>query len=363
MEKPLKVVFLLEDLCYGGTQRQNLELALRLDRRRFNPALLTLTGPTDMDDRAGDLELRHLGLDRKVPPLFFAALGKKLAALRPDILVPCTALPNIWGRVWGRLLGVPVIVGTCRGGGAPARQHERLLWRLAHHIVCNSQASVEAMAAIGAPRERLTLINNGLDTERFAPGAAKSPDDRPLIACVARLAEDKNHKLLLRAFDLARKEIPGARLALVGEGPAQASLLRFAAGLPSETRDAIEWAGASADPLPWYQKADIFALSSQREGQPNVILEAMSCALPVCATAVGGIPDLVAHGETGLLSPDGDAAAFAANLVRLMKDRAAARAMGLAGREKAAASHSYNKMVEKHERLFERLYANRDNRP
>lgn len=362
MDRPLKTVFLLEDLCYGGTQRQNLELALRLDRRRFNPAILTLTGQTDLDGEAADLEVRHLGASRKAPPLFFAALGKKLAALAPDILVPCTALPNIWGRIWGRILRLPVIVGTCRGGGAPARQHERLLWRLADHIVCNSQASVEAMRAIGVPGERLTLINNGLDTEHFTPGAEKTCGSGPLIVCVARLAEDKNHKLLLQAFDLAKKIIPGARLALVGEGPAEGALRKFAAALPADTQAAIEWAGASADPLPWYQKADIFALSSLREGQPNVILEAMGCALPVCATDVGGIPALVRSGETGLLSPTGDAAAFAANLVRLLQNPEEARAMGRAAREKAAASYSYNTMVETHESLFERLYTGRKNR-
>lgn len=359
MERPLKTVFLLEDLCYGGTQRQNLELALRLDRRRFNPVLLTLTGPTDLDGAAEGLEVHHLGTGRKVPPLFFATLGKKLAALSPDILLPCTALPNIWGRIWGKILGAPVIVGTCRGGGAPARQHEKLLWRLADHIVCNSQASVEAMTARGVPEDRLTLINNGLDTDHFRPAEKSQPGQQ--IVCVARLAEDKNHKLLLSAFAAVKREVPGARLALVGEGPAETSLRQFAASLPVDAQAAIEWAGAAADPLPWYQKADIFALSSQREGQPNVILEAMSCGLPVCATDVGGIPELTVNGQTGLLSPSGDAAAFAANLIRLLKEPEEARAMGHAGRE-AAAGHSYNKMVEKHERLFERLYAGRENR-
>ena len=80
MTIPQRILFFMEDLCYGGTQRQTLELARRLDRTRFTPVMLTLTGPTDLDEAARDagIELHHMGHDRKVPPLFFAALYSKL---------------------------------------------------------------------------------------------------------------------------------------------------------------------------------------------------------------------------------------------------------------------------------------------
>ena len=161
MPQTLRVLFLMEDLCFGGTQRQMLELARRLDRGRFTPVMLTLTGPTDLDAlaRQGGVELHHLGRSRRVPPLFFLRMARALRRLRPDVLVPCTALPNIWGRIWGRLawLGrakAPLVLGTCRGGGGPVRQHERWLWRLADELICNSQALREVLEDLGVPPVR-----------------------------------------------------------------------------------------------------------------------------------------------------------------------------------------------------------------
>ena len=129
MTRPLNVLFLMEDLCFGGTQRQTLELARRLDRKRFSPAMLTLTGATDLDSAARDagIGLTHLGASRSAAPFFFLRLAPALRRAAPDILVPCTALPNIWGRIGGRALVVPVVVGTCRCAGGTQRPHER--WR------------------------------------------------------------------------------------------------------------------------------------------------------------------------------------------------------------------------------------------
>ena len=97
MTRPLNVLFLMEDLCFGGTQRQTLELARRLDRKRFSPAMLTLTGATDLDSAARDagIGLTHLGASRSAAPFFFLRLAPALRRAAPDILVPCTALPNI----------------------------------------------------------------------------------------------------------------------------------------------------------------------------------------------------------------------------------------------------------------------------
>lgn len=353
MKKPVKVLFLLEDLCFGGTQKQNLELALRLDANQFAPSLLVFTGPTDLDGMASALPAFYLGSTRKVAPLFFLKLPKILAQLKPDILVPCTALPNIWGRIWGKFLKIPLVVGTCRGGGAQVRQHEQLLWRLADHIICNSYASMEALQKIGVPRKRMSYIANGLDTEYFKPAGYEFFSDAPVIVCVGRLAKDKNHTLLLAAFEKVCKKFPDVRLRLVGEGPEEKALKDFVShSMHPGARARVEFTGATMDPLKDYQQASIFAISSLREGQPNVVLEAMSSGLPVCATAVGGIPDLVKHGETGLLSSSGDADAFAENLIELLQNRDRARNMGQAGRAFVKAEFSFHAMVAAHEKLF-----------
>lgn len=352
MQKPLRILFLFEDLMYGGTQKQNLALALGLDRDLFSPAIATLSGPCDLDhetQKAG-VPLYHLGTGRKTPPLFFLRLGRLLKQLNPDILVPCTALPNIWGRLWGKLLHIPLIVGTCRGGGAPVRQHEWLLWRLAGHIVCNSPALLDVMQQKGVPGNHLSYIANGVDCDKFSPASTRP--EKPLILCVGRLAADKDHATLLRAFELVAAQNPDVRLRLVGEGPEEKHLRELAAELAPDAQRRIEFSGPSADPAPHYRQATIFALASIREGQPNVVLEAMSCGLAVCATAVGGIPALVTENSCGLLCAPGDHAALADNLLRLLSDPARAQAMGSRARQYIVNNFSFAAMIGAHQDLF-----------
>lgn len=356
MAHGMRILFLLEDLCYGGTQRQTLELAARLDRRRFVPVMLTLTGPTDLDGLAGHagIDVHNLGRDRRLAPFFFARLGTALRRLRPDVLVPCTALPNIWGRLWGRALGLPVL-GTVRGGGGPKRQHERFLWRLAQHIVCNSEALYDVLQRLGVPPGRLSHVPNGVDTDVFCAPASSLPVSArpPRLLCVARLAGDKDHPTLLRAFARVLERHPDAVLRLVGDGPEERRLRQWADAHPAGRR--VEFVPGRPDVREEYDGARLFVLSSVREGQPNVLLEAMSCGLPLCATAVGGIPRLITDGENGFLCGPGDDAALARQICRLLEDPPLGDRMGQAGRERAVRDFSFARMVAAHEALFERL--------
>lgn len=355
---PVNALFLLEDLCYGGTQKQTLELASRLNSDRFNVSLLTLTGPTDLDGVAWDRQLPpyHLGANRKVARLFPFRLAGALRRLKPDILITCTALPNIWGRIWGRILRVPVVIGTCRGGGALERQHEKQLWRLADHLICNSRPLAERLEKIGAPATRITFIPNGVDSVFFHPPVDKKPGQR--LLCVARLAEDKDHKTLLDAFALVAAELPEASLSLVGEGPKEKELKKHAAALPDGIRQRVEFCGADGDTAKYYANADVFCLSSLREGQPNAIMEAMACGLPVAATSAGGIPELVEDEKSGLLSPVGDAQALAHNILKILRNPDLGAAMGASGREIAERNFSFSAMVRAHENLFDSLWQN-----
>lgn len=356
----LRIVFVMEDLCYGGTQRQTLQLAQRLDRSRYTPVLLTLTGRTDLDDEAAasGIEVQHMGSGREVDTLFFLRLLHFLKALNPDVVVPCTAMPNIWGRIWGRWLKKVsrrprAVVGTVRGGGAPVRQHEKWLWRLCDHIICNSPELEATMREFGVPAEQLTCIANGVDTERFAPVGAAPSQRNPLIVCVARLCEDKDHETLIKAFEKVFAENNRARLRLVGDGPWHERIQQRIAA--SNAQYGMELLPGCADVRPHLAEARIFALSSVREGQPNVLLEAMASGLPVCATRVGGIPEVVADGENGLLSEAGDADALGKNLLALLDDGARLDAMGAKNRAKAVADYSFATMVSAHEAIFDKV--------
>jgi len=352
-----RTVFLLQDLCIGGTQRQILALAAGLDRARFAPELWTLSGPTELDATARELGLpvTHLG-DKALPGLgSFATLWRKLGRETPDLFFLCTALPNIWGRIVGRLRSLPLVLGSCRGGGAPTRQHERLLWRLTRHIVCNSTALVDVMAGLGVPRDHMSFIANGVDTRRFQPGNLPFSQREPIILCVARLVEDKDHACLLNAFAKLLGHMPEARLRLVGEGPLEAKVRARMAQAPLAGR--VELLPAATDVAACCRSAKVFTLSSRQEGMPNALLEAMSGGLPIVATRVGGIPFLLQK-KNGLMVLAGDAGGLAEGLLRVLREPDLAHNMGKAGRARAERDFSLGAMIAAHEKLFLRLLRN-----
>ncbi|MFZ2087979.1 MAG: glycosyltransferase, partial [Desulfobaccales bacterium] len=225
---PARLVFLLEDLEYGGTQRQALELARRLNRSRFQVELWVLRKGDDLAAVAEDYGLPVVWLARSgwVGPQSLFNLWRRLWQNPPDLLMLLTVIPNIWGRLWGRLARAPVIVGNCRGGAAPWRQHERWLWPCAHHILCNSQILKDLLVTrYGVPPERLTVVHNGVDTDFFQPPPEGRKNEGPaVLLSVARLVPDKDHDTLLAAFGQLAGRHPGAELWLVGNGPRRESL-------------------------------------------------------------------------------------------------------------------------------------------
>jgi colanic acid/amylovoran biosynthesis glycosyltransferase len=184
----------------------------------------------------------------------------------------------------------------------------------------------------GVPAAHLRVIPCGVDTARFRPnGAGASP---PWIVCVARLSPVKNHIVLLEACAALRASGLEFRCVLVGEGRTRPEIEAARARLGLE--DHVELVGAATQRavLSFWRRAAIAALSSDSEGVPVSLMEAASCGVPAVATAVGGVPELIDDGITGLLVPPGDSAAFAAALEVLLRDPGLASRLGAAARRK-----------------------------
>ena len=217
--RPLRVVFLLQDLLFGGTQRQTLELARHLDPARFQVEVWMLMAGDDLVPVAQSLDLPLVWLSRQawVSPVSLARLWRRLQSTPVDVLVLLTVVPNIWGRILGRLAGVPWIIGNCRGGAAPRRQHERWLWPLADHVICNSAAlKTQLSHHYRVPPARLTVIHNGVDLDYFQPQAAAPRGNPARVLSVARLVPDKDHQTLIRAFRLVAGDHPRRRIVAGG---------------------------------------------------------------------------------------------------------------------------------------------------
>ena len=349
MARPLRTVFLLQDLKFGGTQTQTVALAARLDPQRFQSEIWTLLSAGDLDP--GPTPLIELGHAPRVGPASLFRLWQQLRAARPDILVLMTVVPNIWGRVFGRLAGVPVIVGTCRGGGSARRQYERRLWRLADHVVCNAAFLKRDMArADSVPEERISVIANGVDTLHLQPSPLP---EKPVIFCAGRLIPLKDHLTLIAAFERLVQQRPEAELWIAGEGPLRARIAAAGSRLPAGSFRLLR---PQRDTGALLRSCTVFVLSScQDEGMPNVVLEAMASGRPVVATAIAGLDEIVEDGRTGILVPPRDSRALAGAILKLLDDRGLAARMGTAGRKRVLHSFSMEAMIAAYEALFAKL--------
>ncbi len=354
--RPARLVFLLQDLKFGGTQRQVLELARRLDPARFRVEIWLLAAGDDLLPlaRGWGLPLTWISRQEQVGPGALLNLWRHLRRGAPELLLPFTVVPNIWGRILGRLARVPGIVGNCRGGEAPRRQGERWLWPLAHHLVCNSASLKEVLSRrCGVPQGRISAIPNGVDTDYFQPaldGPRPSKNNPPVVLSVARMVPDKDHGTLIRAFALVAPDFPQARLWLVGEGSGLGGIEQLAQqSLPPGS---FRFIPPRQDLRPLFRQAGLLALSSRSESLPNVVLEAMAAGLPVAATAVGGVPEMVIPAQTGWLAPPGDPPALAAVLGRMLENPEQCRAMGRAARRRVVQDFSMSAMVSRYEEVL-----------
>jgi glycosyltransferase involved in cell wall biosynthesis len=334
-----------------------LDLACRLNPARFQVELWLLIARDDLVPVAQERGLPLIWLSRraKVGPESLINLWRRLKSTPLDLLALFTVVPNIWGRLLGRLARVPLIVGNCRGGHAPERQHERWLWPLADRIICNSSLLKATLTNHHKlPPARVTVIRNGVDTDYFQPPALPRPGPVKVLS-VARLVPEKDQDTLIRAFALVAAEHPQAELWLVGDGPRLAALQELARLTLAPGK--VRFFPGREDLRPLLQEAGIFVHSTLIDALPNVVLEAMAAGLPVVATRVGGLPEAVLPGKTGWLVPPRDAGALAAALSHLLGDGETRLAFGRAGRERAWRDFSFRAMVRQHEEIFHHLLA------
>jgi glycosyltransferase involved in cell wall biosynthesis len=238
---------------------------------------------------------------------------------------------------------------------------DKLSLRRYERVICVSPDLHAACLTAGAPAERCVLIENAIDTvqthRRRSPAEARAlldlPADRFLIGAVGRLSEEKGFLHLIDA--VARLHAGGlpVYLVILGDGDQRdelaAAIQRLGCG------HFVRLAGYQSDLAPWYEALDAFALSSLREGLPNVVLEAMALSTPVVATRIAGLPRLIDDGQNGLLVPPGDVAALSAALLRLADDPALRARLASAGRAVVENRYSFAVRMGKIRQVYDEL--------
>jgi glycosyltransferase involved in cell wall biosynthesis len=334
-----------------------VELARALDPSRFTVHLACFRREGAWLPRAGEraaiAEFPIASLARPGAVRCARLFARWCRAHRIQVLQTCDLYTNIIGLLAGAWAGVSVRVGSRREINADKTDGQIRLQRLAlgtaHKIVANSAAAADALEHEGVPAGRIEIIRNGLDLAAIAPRPHRDGPARTIVT-VANLRAEKRHEVLLSAMRIVCARHPDARLIIVGDGPRRRALQALA--IDWGLTGAVQFVGHRDDVGAALSAADIFALASRTEASPNALLEAMAAGLPAVATSVGGIPEIIDPGSTGVLAPVDDAAGFARGLLRLMDDPELARRMGASARQRVTERHSFDRMA----RAFEQLY-------
>jgi glycosyltransferase involved in cell wall biosynthesis len=344
-------------------------LASRLDSRRFNVLVCSLKGEGPVARAMRERGVRVVTLngcgawDIRVLSRLFRLIRQE----RPEILHAFLGFANLAASLIGRLLGVPVIIWSYRDVEVwKTKAHwlvDRLAVRWADAITCCSDAVRQfVLARMNGQAPKFSTIHNGVDLETFNRSRTVSRAELNLreggfvIGTVSRLDEPKKGlAVMLRALaDLAGQDgIPAWQWVLVGDGPARERLRSLASELGLSGQ--VMFAGMRDDVASVLPVMDIFVCPSLYEGFGIAIVEAMAAGRPVVASAVGGIPEIVVHEDTGLLVPPGDAAALAGALATLLTHPDQARAMGARGQARARERFSIETAVQQHQQLYASL--------
>ena len=367
---PVVLAELAGSAAYGGGERYLELLFDHLDRARFR-GLLICPEPGPFVERMEKRGVEtHLVL---LAPLFnpFALwrLTRLLVRERVTILQTHGARANFYGRIAGRLAGVPVIISTVHNS---LKDYEvrslrrglyafllRLTLPIVHRIICVSNANRrDVIEECPASAAKLRTVYNGVD-----PSAFPSQPDRkrvreelgitpgPVLVMIARLTEQKGHRYLLQTIPSLLKTWPQLCCVFVGEGELHDALRCMAVDLAAAR--ACRFMGVREDIADVLAAADVVVLPSLSEGFPFVLLEALAMGCPVVASRVNGVPELIEDHTTGLLVPPRDPQALEAAIREILSDPTAASRMGAVGRAVVRERFTVNRMVADTTAIFD----------
>lgn len=365
-----KILHVIDSLHLGGAQEVVMTLASRGDSTRFSHEVATMHGHGVYWERMARLGIPlHSLSPKKFLPMYAASLPALLLAARFDVVHCHLVASNIVAKPVAAALRVPVILNHDHtNDDYRANDRARLLldtWsnRFATHLIAVSDSCRKFLIEReGIPSNRITLIQNAIDTRHFSPESGSQAEARksfgipqgvPLVAGVGRLNPQKNFVLFIKVAQEVLKVHPDARFLIAGEGPEE-TLLRSAAAKAGLT-ERLQFAGYVADTRQVYLAADALLMPSLFEGLPMTLLEAMSMRLPVVASALDGIAEVVENGKDGFLAPSGETETFAGHVCAILSDPALARRVGESASRKIAEKFSCERMCREVEAIYDRF--------
>jgi glycosyltransferase involved in cell wall biosynthesis len=357
----------------GGAERLAVEIALRLDRDRFRPAVWTSRpsrGPLLERLRECDVPVHSLSRAKAWQVWKWMPFLRYLRDEHVDIVHAHGFGSNAWASVWGALAGVPVVVAhehTWSFEGQPMRRlvDRHVISRWSDVLLAVSREDRRRMKDVeGIPRDRTRYVPNGIPPLPVSSGhdvraELGIPRDAAVIGTLSVLRRQKGLDLLLEAVAILIREFPTLRVVIAGGGlPEQMD------ALAAQTRalglsDIVTFLGLRTDIADILAAVDVAVSSSRFEGSPLAVMEYMAAGKPIVATRVGGVPDLIEDGKSGLLVEPSNPGALAAGVATLLRDHEYARALGARARERQRKEFDIDVMVRRLEDLYEALLVER----
>jgi glycosyltransferase involved in cell wall biosynthesis len=339
----VQICFLAGTLGQGGAERQLYYILRSVSQLGIKPQVLCFSRGEFWEDK-----IRELGISvtwvgqHKTKVLRLFRILSLLRANPPDIIQSQHAYTNLYAAITARLLHTREI-GAIRSDaiheihdigilGYPSLSMPRI-------VIANSQSAIENAINARVPAKHLHYLPNVVDTEQFRPRIKREKNAILHIIAVGSLEKPKRFDRFIRAISRLRylgKQIKGI---VIGDGALRTQLEQQVLDLGFGTLD-IEFKGRISDMAPVYRDGDILVSTSDWEGTPNVVLEAMASGMPVVATNVGGIREIVHHGETGFLCEPENEKTLTDNILRLIDDTQLRSDMGCRAREHVVGHHS-----------------------
>jgi glycosyltransferase involved in cell wall biosynthesis len=375
----IRVMEFVAAFAIGGTERHVVNLGQGLDRSRFEPSFGCLKRWGDLlsEIDARETPVSEYRIRSLYPHKAFKGqlrLASDLRRRRTHIVHAYNVYANIFAIPAARLAGTPVVVASIRDTGiyltAAQRLVQRLVCRMADCVLVNAEAVRSWLEEQGYPPEKMVVIRNGVDLSRFRGGrgdgavrrSLRLPPGAPLVAVFSRLDRNKGLEYFLRAAAIIAARDREVRFLVVGDrfvskdgvivrdDEHRDELVSLTRRLGLEGR--VVFTGFRLDVPELLSEVTLSVLPSLSEGLSNAVLESMAAGVPVVATRVGGTPEAIEDGVSGLLVPPRDAPALAGAIRALLEKRDLAGRLGQAARERIERSFSLDRMLRETQDLY-----------
>lgn len=359
----LKVLQVTHDLNVGGLQKLVVDIALNIDREKFEIAVCCLRDIGPMADllQKASIPIYEMNqiTDGKTDYFSFMNLYWLLKELKIDVIHTHNTNPFVDGGLAAIMARTPVRIHTDHAREFPDKKRymiaEKVLSYFYDEVVAVSeQTKADLVHYEKISADKIKVIQNGVAIPKSISNTQNEIRSKFVVGAIGRLCEAKGYEYLIRAMSIVRKTTPDVELQIVGDGELMQSLSALVE--QHDLGQYVKLVGESSDVAAFYDKFDVFVISSIREGLPLVLLEAMAAKVAIITTDVGGIPNVVEDRETALMMPARDENVIAEKILYAMNHKDEVAKLSNAAFDVYEKNYSIGSMMAKYESLYDQRY-------